>query len=330
MRPLCANKLFLLKGLLAVCIAVSFRALAQGGPPFRTDDPETPENRHFEINFGFIADRGRSAGDYEVPDFDFNYGLGNRIQLKYEVPIAIAETRSHVVAGLPDQHVGVVGGLGESLFGIKARFYEHRPGDAWLGRSKAAKAHADSIRAPGDSADLPEEPEVNFSVSTYPQLSLNNPTRSVPRGVVEGGPDFLLPLEVNGRIGPVRLDGEAGYHFGNSKLEQTWIRGLLVGHEFDNRTEAYFELYDEQDATRVTGIGRTPKQRETTLGLGGRRSLNADKTLNLLLMGGRSFQSVAVGNSQPDWIAYVGLQVLLGPKERTEPQVEQKLPNVGR
>jgi hypothetical protein len=312
---------------LALCGLGGVRAKAQGGPPFRTDDPETPENRHFEINFGFIGDRGRSAGDYEVPDFDFNYGFGNRIQLKYELPIAIAETRTPVVAGLPDQHVGVVGGLGESLLGVKIRFYEHHPGDAWLGFNRAQKSGVDESKA---GADLPDEPEVNFSVSTYPQLSLNNPTRSVPRGVVEGGPDFLLPLEVNGRIGPMRLDGEVGYHFGNAKLEQTWIRGLLVGHEFGKRTEAYVELYDEQDASRVTGPGRTPKQRETTLGLGGRRSLNTAKTLNLLLMGGRSVQSVAIGNSQPSWIAYVGLQVLLGPKEPTESQVEQKLPDEGK
>ena len=42
--------------------------------------------------------------------------------------------------------------------------------------------------------------------------------------------------------------------------------------------------------------------------------MNKANTLNLLLMGGRSFQTVSVNNSQPSWIAYVGFQVLLGPK----------------
>ncbi len=56
------------------------------------------------------------------------------------------------------------------------------------------------------------------------------------------------------------------------------------------------------------------KQRQTTLGLGGRQALNKEKNLILLLMGGTSFQTVSVNNSQPTWIAYVGLQVLLGPK----------------
>jgi hypothetical protein len=112
-----------------------------------------------------------------------------------------------------------------------------------------------------------------------------------------------------------------GYDFGNRAVPQSWGRGLIVGHEFSDRTEAYLELYDQQDANRVTagqGVGNfatgLPKQRETTLGLGGRQALNKAKTLNLLLMGGRSFQEVTAENSQPGWIAYVGMQVLLGPK----------------
>ena len=45
-------------------------------------------------------------------------------------------------------------------------------------------------------------------------------------------------------------------------------------------------------------------------------------------MGGRSFQTVSPANGQPSWIAYVGLQVLLGPREPIAPgQVEQKLPD---
>jgi hypothetical protein len=57
--------------------------------------------------------------------------------------------------------------------------------------------------------------------------------------------------------------------------------------------------------------------------LGGRQALNTAKTLNLLLMGGRSFQAISASNSQPSWIAYVGLQVLLGRKELVTPQVER-------
>jgi len=44
-------------------------------------------------------------------------------------------------------------------------------------------------------------------------------------------------------------------------------------------------------------------------------------------MAGRSFQTITASNSQPSWIAYVGVQLLLGPAEPVTPQVEQKLPN---
>src|SRR5271168_471432 len=333
--------------ILALPFLLTVAGHAQGGPPFRTDDPETPGNRHWEINFGWIGDRNRAAGAYQVPDFDINYGLGDRIQLKYEIPIAIEETRPQpATATAPGVSGYVIGGLGESLLGIKWRFYERHPNDPWLknrfgtGLPGAFGHHAESqpAEASGDAPGEEDSPEalVNFSVSTYPQLFLNNPTRAVQRGLVVAGPAFFFPIEVNGRVGPIRLLGEVGYNFGNHSVPQSWGRGLLVGHEFSDRTEAYLELYDQQDANRIPpgqGVGEFatgyPKQREATLGLGGRQALNKAKTLNLLLMGGRSFQTVSVNNSQPSWIAYVGLQVLLGPKEPVIPQVEQKLPNEG-
>jgi len=312
-------------GLAFLLSAFSAFAFSQAGPPFRTDDPETPGNKHWEINFGWVGDRNPGSGAYQVPDFDINYGLGDRIQLKYELPIAIEEIRPQSAT---TQRGQVVGGIGESLLGVKIRFYEHHPGDPWFGRNPPSKSTP--------AADGSEEPVVNFSVGTYPQLSLNNPTSSVRRGVVANGPDFLLPLESNARLGPIRLDGEVGYHFGNHALPQSWIRGLIAGHEFTDRTEAYLEIYDEQDANRIPagyGTGQfatgQPKQRESTLGIGGRQALNRRKSMLLLLMGGRTFQSASAVNGQPSWIAYIGLQVLLGPREPVTPQVEQKVPNLG-
>jgi hypothetical protein len=310
-------------GLTLLLCALATCVRAQGGPPFRTDDPETPGNKHWEINFGWIGDRNPASGDYQIPDFDINYGLGDRIQLKYELPIAIHEDRPLTATpGDPAQPGRVLVGAGNSLMGVKWRFYQHHPRDNWFGPTHPTKSQTQPDA----------EPIVDFSLSTYPQLSLENPTRSVPRGVVDPGPDFLLPLEANARIGPIRIDAEVGYHFGNQNLPQSWIRGLLIGHEFTERTEAYLELYDQQDANtvRIPNGAIQTKQRETTIGLGGRQALNKKKSMLLMLMGGRSFQSISPNNSQPSWIAYVGLQVILGPQEPTTPQVEQKLPNEDR
>jgi hypothetical protein len=325
-------------GVRAIGLALPFlcavAAYAQGGPPFRTDDPETPGNQHWEINFGWIGDRNPGAGAYQVPDFDINYGLGDRIQLKYELPIAIEEIRPLTATpGSPAQAGHVIAGLGESLLGIKWRFYEHHPNDPWVkdrfgtGLLGVFGRHAiEQPLPPSESGDSPgaqdaPEPVINFSVSTYPQIFLDNPTSAVQRGLVARGPDFFLPLEFNARLGPIRINGEAGYDFGNHGVPQTWNRGMLVGHEFSDRTEVYLEIYDVQDANRIAagqGVGQFatgyPKQRESTIGIGGRQAMNKAKTLNLLLMGGRSFQTITAINGQPSWIAYVGFQLLLGPK----------------
>ena len=320
---------------------------AQGGPPFRTDDPDTPGNRHWEINLGFIGDRNPGTGAFQLPDFDINYGLGDRIQLKYELPIALEETRPAAASiAVPAVTGSALAGVGESLLGVKWRYFEHRHGDpirrgfgtglvALLRHEKPELPASAAGDSPGAKQQAPAqgEAEPTFELGTYPQLYLDNPTRAVPRGLVAAGPNFYLPLEVSGRIGPIRYNADAGYNFGNRNLPQSWNRGLVIGHEFSDRTEVYLELYDLQDASRLP-LGRGSgnfaasgtKQRETTLGLGGRQALNHAKTLNLLLMSGRSFQAASAATGQPGWIAYVGLQILLGPKSSV---AVQPLPKLG-
>jgi hypothetical protein len=252
-------------------------AFAQGGPPFRSDDPDTPGNRHWEINLGFIGERNRFGGSYEIPDIDINYGLGSRIQLKYELPLSAQEMRgdsSHFLAG-----------LGNSLLGVKYRFFERH-----------SKTH---IRE--------GEREVKFSLSVYPQLFLNNPTRAVVRGVAEPAPQALLPMEASYKKGWLRLSGEVGYWSKSNDVPNSWIRGVVAGHEFKKDTELYLELYDEQDVRAVVG---TQRLRESTLGIGGRLPIVSGQWLRLIGMAGHGLVPATAGNGQPNWIAYVGLQFL--------------------
>jgi hypothetical protein len=255
---------------------------AQGGPPFITDDPGTPGNKHWEINFGWDADHNPGNAYYQTPDIDMNYGWGDRIQLKYELPMAV----------YTDPNNTTYAGLGESLLGIKWRYYEHH---------KAGEPKSDE--------------NMNFSLGTYPQASINNPTSAVRRGIVENGPNYYIPAEFTAQIGWLALDGEVGRWFGNQITPSRWGRGLIAGHEFNSRFELYSELYDLQDANRV---GATPKQRELTLDAGGRQTLDRTGHVRLLFMGGRGIQAVTRQNSEPNWIAYLGVQFLLGPKESSE------------
>ncbi|HLW79770.1 MAG TPA: hypothetical protein VKU44_09255 [Terriglobia bacterium] len=270
---------------LAALTRCSSPAWAQGGPPFRSDDPDTPENRNWEINTVLVGDRNPSEGFYETPNLDVNYGLGNRVQVKYEVPLSIYESRD------PSEHV--VAGLGNSLLGVKLRFFSHHP--------KTALPDANGKR------------ESNFAMSIYPQLLLNNPTRSVRRDVVEPGPQFLMPMEANGRIGPVRISGEFGYWFTNKDVPDSWIRGVIVGHEFKKKTELDLELYD-QDDTKATAV--EPKTRESTLGIGFHTPLGKKESVWLLGMVGRSLVHVTPTNGQPSWIASLGLQFVTSRKRR--------------
>lgn len=268
--------------LVLVPIASASLMRAQGGPPFITDDPGTPGNRHWEINLGWIADHNPGNAYYEVPDFDINYGWGDRIQLKYELPIAVATDPNNTTRA----------GLGESLLGVKWRPYEyHRAGEK------------------------KSDENMLFSIGTYPQASINNPTSAVRRGIVENGPQYYLPVEFTAKAGPIGFDGEVGHWFGNQLVPSRWGRGLIAGHEFNDRLELYGEIYDLQDINRLNGL---PKQRELTLDFGGRQSLDREGHIRLLFMGGRAIQAVTRQDSEPNWIAYVGVQFLLGPKDPAE------------
>jgi len=259
-------------------------AFSQGGPPYRSDDPDTPGNRHWEINMGFIGERSPFGGSYETPNIDINYGVGNRIQLKYEVPLSMQETRgdqTHLVAG-----------LGNSLMGVKYRFYQRH-----------SKTHTQ------DNG----EREIKFSLSTYPQLLLNHPTRSVERGVAEPAPQFLLPLEASATYGWLRMSAEVGYWFTSKGEPNSVLFGGLIGHEFQKDTEVYAEIFNQRDVRVAAGA---EKFRDTTLGIGGRVPIVKGHWLRLIGMGGHGLVSATAANGQPTWVAYVGLQFLSDKKRR--------------
>lgn len=99
--------------LLALATALGY---AQGGPPMRTDDPGTPGNGNFEINLALTSDRRVDERVFEAPLLDINYGVGERIQLKFELPFVVRGTNDGPTKS----------GLGNSDFGIKWRFYENK------------------------------------------------------------------------------------------------------------------------------------------------------------------------------------------------------------
>ena len=99
-------------GLAILFLLAPASARAQGGPPLITDDPDTPGPGYWEINFSTFFEKNRHERRFEVPRLDLNYGVGRRIQLKYEMPWLVARP-----AGQPGRS-----GAGDSVAGVKWRF----------------------------------------------------------------------------------------------------------------------------------------------------------------------------------------------------------------
>ena len=54
-----------------------------------TGDPITPENGHWENNIAVQFAGTTASKEIEIPAVDINYGYGNHVQLKIEMPIMI-------------------------------------------------------------------------------------------------------------------------------------------------------------------------------------------------------------------------------------------------
>ena len=110
------NRRFLSRFAVAlVFLAISHSVGAQGGPPLLTDDPDTPGNRHWEINTAYTVERVRDEESKNLPRIDINYGLGEHIQLKYEVAWMSLDQ---------GDASGSRSGLSNSLMGVKWRFLD--------------------------------------------------------------------------------------------------------------------------------------------------------------------------------------------------------------
>jgi hypothetical protein len=89
-------------------------AQAQGGPPLVTDDPDTPGDGHWEINIAAIGSRATGGTQWNAPDADINYGWGDHLQLKVDLPWTTVQTPGTAHASGP----------GYGNFGIKWRFLD--------------------------------------------------------------------------------------------------------------------------------------------------------------------------------------------------------------
>lgn len=254
----CTSHLLFL-GLISVLFLPVPYAFSQGGPPYYTNDPGTPGNHNWEINFGYMPFYYNGQSISHVPDVDINFGVGDRIQLTYENAWLRVENSSSAAKF----------GLGQSNPGIKWRFYDG-----------------------GDDG---------LSVSLFPQAFINNPNDAARRGITSQSQSFELPVEFSRKFGPIDVDYEAGYQFVN-KGPDSWLSGLVVGHEFTSKLELDAEFYASGSFHHF--------QAQPTIDFGARYKLH--RPAILLLMAGRGLEPAA--SNQPYFIGYFGIQLLLPPR----------------
>ena len=129
-------------------------AWASGGPPMITDDPGTPGDGHWEINIAALSNHTSDGATYQLPLIDANYGVGDRLQLKFEMPWLVQD----------EQNGASRSGSGNGLLGVKWRFYDAGE-DGWqistypqweFGLPHASSTH-DGLADSGTSTLLPLE-----------------------------------------------------------------------------------------------------------------------------------------------------------------------------
>jgi len=99
------------------CLCLCFDAVAQGGPPMITDDPGTPGDGRWEVNVAATTRHTGSGTQTELPLLDINYGVGERIQLKYELPWVWQDNADSRTQS----------GVGNSVIGVKVRLFDSGP-----------------------------------------------------------------------------------------------------------------------------------------------------------------------------------------------------------
>jgi hypothetical protein len=77
----------------SVLILFSESILAQSSPPLLSNDPGTPGPGNWEINILTSLERSNVNDEWQIPLFDFNYGVGERWQLTASIPFVISQEK---------------------------------------------------------------------------------------------------------------------------------------------------------------------------------------------------------------------------------------------
>jgi hypothetical protein len=186
-----------------------FRAGAQAGPPFQTDDPTPVDYGHYEFYVFGTVDGTPAELDPTGPAFEFNWGAVPDVQLHAILPWgAVIPSNNPVYAP---------GGTGPSNFGLT---------DMELGLKY------------GFIHQTPHRPQIG----SFTMLEL--PTGNSDKGLGVGRVWYKLPLWAEKEFGPWSLVGGAGYVLIHQTGYQSYpYGGFLVKRVLNERLELSIETF---------------------------------------------------------------------------------------
>jgi hypothetical protein len=145
--------------------------------------------------------------------------------------------------------------------------------------------------------------EEGWQASVFPQVETGASVLAQQRGIAGPGPRYLLPVEVEKRLGPLDVDLEVGEYLPVQGAHER-IVGLVVGRSVTERLEIDTEIYDDR------ADGALPHQ--TTFDVGGRYTLHPG--VIALFMAGHTLGIDERG--PPAFYGYFGVQILLSDNGR--------------
>jgi len=221
-------------------------AHAQAGPPFFTNDPGTPGDKNWEINIASSPTITRGAASYQSPQIDLNFGLGDRIQLTFEVPYVLQKN-----AGEP-----LHSGWSNAYPGIKWRFLDQGE-DGWqasvfpqVETAGSRDGREQGLAAPGPRYLLPFEAskklgpiDIDFEAGWY--LAGHGPRERILGLVV--GHELTERFELDAEIYDDRAH-DAEPHAttldvgGRYKLARGFVALFMVGHSINGLSDGQPEF----------------------------------------------------------------------------------------
>jgi hypothetical protein len=180
--------------------------LAQGNPPFYTDDAGTVEKKHWELDLGISTEHDRNGDrSWQAPSVSLGYGLTDTIEIDYGVPLLIVRPAGESTKS----------GLGNSVAGAKWRFFEDTAANLALSMN----------------------PQVEFDNPTSSRrrgLVENNTEFVLPLQVQKSFGEIETAFDV-GRT----------FHARESDETDGWSAGVAAGRKFSEGLQIGAELYGE-------------------------------------------------------------------------------------